>query len=96
MNISLHGAAVEYAEHGNNQLRSIVERVERVMMDRAALTEEIKEIFAEAKGNGYDVPTLKRIVKMRADDDNKRVEAEALLATYMHALGMDKQLDLGV
>lgn len=70
------------------QLKSIVERVERLEEDKAAITEDIKDVFLEAKGNGYDVKALRTIVRMRKQDANEREEQETILETYMHALGM--------
>jgi uncharacterized protein (UPF0335 family) len=77
------------AEIGDNsQLKSIVERVEREETAKAEIAEGIKEIYQEAKSNGLDVKTIRKIVSIRRQDQNKRAEAEAILATYMHALGM--------
>lgn len=83
---------------GNNakqQLVSIIERVERLEEDKAAIASDIKDVYAEAKGNGFDPATLKAIVKMRKEDAEKRANREALLETYMHALGMLAETPLG-
>ena len=71
-----------------DQLRAFVERVERLEEEKAALTADLKEVYAEAKSMGFDVKTLRTIVRIRKLDANERQEAEALLDTYMIALGM--------
>ena len=70
------------------QIRSIIERVERLTEEKAALTNDIREIYAEAKSNGYDTKTLKKIIALRAIDPAERQELEAVLDLYLHALGM--------
>jgi len=71
-----------------DQIRSIVERVERLDGEIKELSRDKNEIFLEAKGNGYDVKALRTIVRMRKQDPNDRQEQETILETYMHALGM--------
>ncbi|WP_425991349.1 DUF2312 domain-containing protein [Afipia sp. DC4300-2b1] len=71
-----------------DQLKSIIERVENREAARAEIGDEIKDIYTEAKGNGFDVKALRRIVALRKQDPDKRAEQEAILDTYMHALGM--------
>ena len=71
-----------------DQLKSIIERVERLEEDKKAISDDIKDVYSEAKGNGYDVKALRRIVALRKQDPDKRAEQEAILDTYMHALGM--------
>ena len=76
---------------GNNskeQLRSIVERVERLESDKAAIAEDIREVYKEAKGNGYDPAALREIVKRRKADKDKLAAHEAIVETYMTALGL--------
>lgn len=70
------------------QLRSIVERIERLEEEKAALAADIKEVYAEAKGNGFDVKILRKIIRLRKIDRVEREEEEALLDVYMAALGM--------
>jgi uncharacterized protein (UPF0335 family) len=70
------------------QLKSIVERVERLTEEKASIADDIRDIYAEAKGNGFDVKALRTIVRMRKEDANERQEAETILETYMLALGM--------
>lgn len=70
------------------QLKSYMERVERLEDEKAAVSETIKEVFAEAKGNGFDTKIMKQILKIRKMDQDDRLEQEALLDLYMSALGM--------
>lgn len=79
--------------HGKNsfasaQLKALVERVERVEEEKAALNSDIKEIYAEAKGHGFDTKIMRQIVRIRKLDPTAREETEALLDLYMNALGM--------
>lgn len=69
------------------QLVTIVERLERLAEEKAGVMEDIKEVFSEAKGNGFDVATLRRALRIRAMDPGKRAEQEAILDLYMAALG---------
>ncbi len=69
------------------QLKSIIERVERLEQEKAEIAEQIKEVFAEAKGNGFDVKVLRKIVRIRKQDRAKRMEEEAILDLYLAALG---------
>jgi uncharacterized protein (UPF0335 family) len=71
-----------------DQLKSIIERVERLEEEKKATASDIRDLYAEAKGNGYDVKALRTIVRMRAQDADERRESEAVLETYLHALGM--------
>jgi uncharacterized protein (UPF0335 family) len=70
-----------------DQLRSIVERVERMHEERKNLADDLKEIYAEAKGNGFDVPTIKAVVKARSQDPTEASERQAIFELYMSALG---------
>jgi len=70
------------------QLRSIIERVENLEVDKKAIAEDIKEVFAEAKANGFDVKTIRKILSIRKKQEHERTEEEEILATYMAALGM--------
>ena len=71
-----------------DQLKAFVERVERLEEEKKALADDIRDVFAEAKGNGFDVKALRTVIKLRRQDINERKEAEAILETYLHALGM--------
>lgn len=70
------------------QLRAFVERVEAQEERRREIAEEIKEIYAEAKGMGFDTKALRKIVQMRRKSEEERQEEESVLETYMAALGM--------
>ena len=69
------------------QLKSIIERVERLEQEKSEISEQIKEVFNEAKGNGFDVKVLRKIVRIRKQDRAKRMEEEAILDLYLSALG---------
>lgn len=69
------------------RLRSLVERVERLEEDKQAVMTDIKEVFAEAKGDGYDVKILRRVIRIRKQGKAKRQEEEAILDLYLSALG---------
>ena len=71
-----------------DQLRAFIERIERLEEEKAAIAGDIKEVYAEAKGNGFDTKVLRKIVSIRKQDHNERMEQEALLELYMSALGM--------
>ena len=71
-----------------DQLRTIVARIERLEEEKAALATDLREVYAEAKGNGFDVKALRAVIRIRKQDENKRREEEAVLTTYLHALGM--------
>ena len=71
-----------------DQLRSIVERIERLEEEKKALGDDIKEVYAEAKANGFDTKTLRAVIRIRKQDSAERQEQEALLDLYLHALGM--------
>ena len=71
-----------------DQLKAFVERVERLEEEKKAIADDIRDVYAEAKGTGFDVKALRTIVRMRKQDADERKEQEAILETYMHALGM--------
>jgi len=79
----------------NNQLVSIVQRIEGLEAEKAGIAEDIKEIYAEAKGNGFDPKILRKIVALRKQDADKRREEQAVLAVYMTELGMLADTPLG-
>jgi uncharacterized protein (UPF0335 family) len=72
-----------------DQLKSIIERIERLEEEKKAIGDDIRDVYAEAKGNGYDVKAIRTVVRLAKMDSNERQEAETILHTYMHALGMD-------
>ena len=71
-----------------DQIRAFIERIERMEEEKQAIADDIKEIYAEAKGNGFDTKVLRQIIRIRKQDANERMEQEALLELYMAALGM--------
>lgn len=70
------------------RLRSFIERIERLEEEKTALMADIREIYAEAKGNGFDVKIMRQIVRLRRQETHERHEQEALLETYKAALNM--------
>jgi uncharacterized protein (UPF0335 family) len=85
-------AAAEKQQPATNfakdQLKAVIERIERLEEEKKATSDDIKEVYAEAKVNGFDVKALRTIVRLRKMDVDERKEEEAVLETYMHALGM--------
>ena len=71
-----------------DQIRSIIERIERLEEEKQAIADDIKEVYAEAKANGFDTKILRQVVRIRKQDTAERQEQEALLDLYLHALGM--------
>ena len=69
------------------QLKSIIERIERLEIEKAEVAEQIKEVYNEAKGNGFDVKILRKVVRIRKQDRAKRLEEEAILDLYLSAIG---------
>lgn len=70
-------------------LQQVIGKLERLEADKSTIMEDIKNVCAEAKSNGFDVKTIKQIMKIRKMDDNKRQEQEELLELYLGALGME-------
>lgn len=71
-----------------DQLKAFVERIERLEEEKKSLGDDVKEIYAEAKGTGFDAKALRTLIRMRKMDTDERKESEAILETYMLALGM--------
>lgn len=69
------------------RLRTLIERLERLEEDKAAVAADMKEVFAEAKGEGYDVKILRKVIRLRKQDKAKRQEEDAILDLYLSALG---------
>jgi uncharacterized protein (UPF0335 family) len=78
-----------------DQIKSIIERVERLEEEKKTIGDDIRDVYTEAKGNGYDVKALRTIVRMRKQDADARREQETILDLYMHALGMLADTPLG-
>ena len=70
------------------QLKTIVERIERLEEEKKTIAADIKEIYAEAKGNGFDTKILRKVISIRKKDRHEREEEEAMLDIYLDALGM--------
>jgi uncharacterized protein (UPF0335 family) len=71
-----------------DQLKAIIERIERLEEEKKTISDDIRDVYAEGKGNGFDVKALRAIVRLRKQDPNDRAEQETILETYMQALGM--------
>ena len=74
----------------SDRLRSVIKRIEKLEEDKAGVSEDIKEVYAEAKGTGFDVKTIRRIVALRKVELEKRREESELLDLYMSAIGMEE------
>ena len=73
---------------GRDQLKAFIERVERLEEEKKTISDDIRDVYAEAKSSGFDVKALRAIVRLRKQDVDERKEYETILETYMHALGM--------
>ena len=82
---SSHVDVLNQAAQG--QLKSIIERVERLEQEKAEIAEQVKEVFAEAKGNGFDVKIIRKVIRIRKQDRAKRQEEDAILDLYLAAIG---------
>lgn len=85
-NIKPGGIAVD-------QLKSVIGRIEKLEDEKAGLAADIKDVYAEAKGNGFDTKAIKKIIALRKLDANEREEQETILQTYMRALQMELPLE---
>ena len=79
------GPATRFAK---DHLKAFVERIERLEEEKKAIADDIRDVYGEAKANGFDVKALRAIVRLRKQDADERREQETILETYMHALGM--------
>ena len=77
----------------NGQLKSLVDRIERMEEEKQACADDIKQIYAEAKGNGFDTKILRKIIRLRKQDADAREEEAAILDVYLIALGMGPLFD---
>lgn len=71
------------------QLKAFIERIERLEEEKKNIADDIKDVYAEAKGNGFDTKVLRKIVSIRKQDQNERKEQDEILSLYMQALGME-------
>ena len=76
------------AGFAKEQLKSFIERIERLEEEKKAIAEDITDVFAEAKGNGFDVKALRNILKIRKEDADQRKELDAIVGLYCQALGI--------
>jgi uncharacterized protein (UPF0335 family) len=89
--MAISAAAVQEApatKFAKDQLKAIIERIERLEEEKKTISDDIRDVYAEAKGNGFDVKALRAIVRLRKQDADERAEQETILETYMQALGM--------
>ena len=70
------------------QLKLFIERIETLEEEKRGIADDIKDVYAEAKGNGFDVKILRQVIRIRKQDKSEREEMEAMLELYMQALGM--------
>ena len=82
---SAHPDVLNQAAQG--QLKSIIERIERLEIEKGEIAEQIKEVKLEAKGNGFDVKIINKVVRIRKQDRAKRMEEDAILDLYLSAIG---------
>ena len=78
----------ETGHNSNAQLKSIVERIERLEEEKKAISDDIRDVYVESKGNGLDVKALRKIIALRKLSADDRAEQDAILETYKQALGM--------
>lgn len=78
---------------GADQLRSLIERIERLEEDKANISSDIRDVYAEAKANGYDVKAMRQVIKLRKMDHHERDEQEYTLDLYKRALGLIPELE---
>ena len=76
------------ARFAKDHLKAFVERIERLEEEKKTIADDVRDVYAEAKATGFDVKALRAIVRLRKVDADERKEHEAILETYMHALGM--------
>ena len=82
-------------EVNSGHLRSFIERIERLEIEKRAIADDIKDVYLEAKGNGFDTKIMRKIIAMRKVDADKRAEEETILYLYLNALGMLADTPLG-
>lgn len=76
------------------QLRSLIERIERLEEEKKGISDDIRDVFAEAKGNGFDTKVMRQVIRLRKMEPAERAESEAILDLYLHALGMQAGLPM--
>jgi len=83
----MSGGQMSAATLDGGHLKSFIDRVERLEEQKKAISDDIRDVYAEAKGNGYDVKIMRKIVSLRKQDASKRSEEEEVLDLYLNALG---------
>ena len=79
---------VGHNQFSRDQLKSIIERVERLEEEKKTISEDIRDVYAESKANGFDTKALRAVIRLRKQEPTERNEQQMILETYMHALGM--------
>jgi len=82
--------------HGvaRDQLRAFIERIERLEEEKKTIADDIKDVYSEAKGTGFDTKIMKKVIALRKKAEQERIEEESILDTYLHALGMRSQMEM--
>lgn len=89
MNENMPGIGHNSAEGvARDQLRAFVERIERLEEEKKTIADDIKDVYGEAKGTGFNTKIIRKVIAARKKDEQERMEEAAILDTYMHALGM--------
>jgi uncharacterized protein (UPF0335 family) len=81
-------ADITKSNFAEGQLKTIVERIERLEEEKKTIAADIKEVYAEAKGNGFDIKILRKVISLRKKEPHERSEEEAMIDLYLAALGM--------
>ncbi len=84
------GHIMDSATVNANHLRAFIERIEKLEEEKRVIADDIKEVYAEAKGTGFDAKIMRKIVSLRRQDRDKRIEEETILDLYLNALGMQE------
>jgi uncharacterized protein (UPF0335 family) len=87
-NVATANAEPSAIRFAKDHLKAFVERIERLEEEKKAISDDVRDVYAEAKANGFDTKALRAIVRLRKQDADERREHETILETYMHALGM--------
>jgi len=87
-NVATANAEPSAIRFAKDHLKAFVERIERLEEEKKAIADDVRDVYAEAKANGFDTKALRAIVRLRKQDADERREHETILETYMHALGM--------
>ena len=86
--VEKESAQAAHTRFAKEQLKAFVERIERLEEEKKAISDDIRDVYAEAKGSGYDVKALRAVIRLRKQDAQERDEQQTILETYMNALGM--------